>query len=579
MSSTGLAAGSLAIQKYRNFKGVDFTDASTGEYRSPDALNMWKDYKTLGKQIETRPDLELQLSLSNTIFGHFFYTINQVDHWIMHSGVSLYDYNPVTEELIKIKETGMKPGKSSAFIYNNIFFILDGINYLEYDGTTLKEVIGTIPLTTIGRKPSGGGTQYQDVNLLSDYRKNGFWGDGESTEYHLDSNEIESTDVQVWIDDVLQDSSTYTIDAANGVITFTTAPAKATDEDNVVIQYKKIIPGNADKIKNCTLTCMFDNRVFFGGNQDYPNAIFWCSYNNPRYITDMNYALEGTDIAKVKSMVAGNNALWVFKESSQANTTVFYHVPLENFDERLEDTVKTYPSVHSSISTGCKATGINFNDDIVFFSDRGMEGISGDITTEQILGHRSTLVDSRMINEANYENLVLAEWEGYLLVIIDNVVYLADSRQKVNNNDHIEYEWFYWEFDKNIKNASVHKDVLYLGSDEGVIYTLTNKEADRNVTSHWTTSEEDFNYPQLLKTTNKRGFKSDVTGTTIKIETKTDNNDFEELGTYENTKGYIVAKIKKKKWNKLQLKYSSERPFGIYGITLEAYIGSYVKRS
>ena len=41
---TGLAAGGLVIQKYNNFRGVDFTDESTGEYRSPDALNMWKDY-------------------------------------------------------------------------------------------------------------------------------------------------------------------------------------------------------------------------------------------------------------------------------------------------------------------------------------------------------------------------------------------------------------------------------------------------------------------------------------------------------------------------------------------------------
>ena len=579
MSSTGAAAGGLTIQKYRNFRGVDFTDKSTGESRSPDALNMWKDYRTLGKQIETRPDLELQLTFSNAIFGLFFYTINQVDHLIIHCGTSLIDYNPETKEAVTIKDEGMNPAKSTHFIYNNILFILDGINYLEYDGETLKDVVGTIPLTTIARKPSGGGTQYQDINLLSDYRKNGFWGDGESTEYHLDSREIDSTDVKVWINDELQDRSTYEVDAVNGIITFATAPEKAPDEDNVVIQYKKAIPENTKKIKRCKLSCMFDNRVFFGGNPNYPNSIFWCSYNDPRYISDMNYALEGTDIAQIKSMVAGNNALWVFKEGSQNNTTVFYHTPLESYDSRLEDTVKTYPSVHSSISTGCVATGINFNDDIVFFSDRGMEGISGDVTTEQVLGHRSTLVDSKMLNETNYENMVLVEHEGYLLVIIDNKVYLADSRQKVNNNDHIEYEWFYWELDKNIKSASVHKNILYLCSEDGAIYTLTNKSKDRVINSYWTTPEEDFNYPHMLKTTNKRGFKSDVTGKTIKIETKTDNNDFEELGTYENAKGYIVAKLKKKKWNKIQLKYSSNIPFGIYGITLEAYIGSYVKRS
>ena len=356
------------------------------------------------------------------------------------------------------------------------------------------------------------------------------------------------------------------------------APEKKADSASIKIKYAKESDG-ADVIRKCKLVCRFDNRVFFSGNQDYPNMLAWSGLNDPRYIGVTSYATQGSGISQIKSMVPGNNALWVFKEAGQDNTTIFYNVPVEVYDDKLEATVKTYSSAHSSISTGCKSIGINFNDDIVFFSDRGMEGISGDITTEQVLGHRSTLVDSRMINEANYEDMALAEWEGYLLVIIDNVVYLADSRQKVSNNDHIEYEWFYWEFDKNIKTASTHKNTLYLCSEEGFIYTLTNKDENREVNSYWTTSQEDYNYPQMLKTTNKRGFKSDVTGSTIKIEVKTDNNDFEELGTYENTKGYIVAKLKKKKWNKIQLKYSSTIPFGIYGITLEAYVGSYVKRS
>ena len=576
---TGQAAGGLTIQRYNNFRGVDFTDENVNESRSPDSLNMWKDYKSLGKRIETRPDLELQLTMSNTIFGLFFYTVNTTKHFIIHSGTGLYDYNTKTKEIKILKEEGMNPSKSSAFIYNNIFFIIDGINYLEYDGVTLKDVVGTVPLTTIARKPSGGGTQYQDVNLISDYRKNGFWGDGESTEYHLDSPEIDATSVKVWIKDVLQERDTYEVDGTNGIVTFKTAPEKTIDDDNVVIQYRKEIPENINKLKKCRLTALFDNRVFFSGNQNYPNSIFWCGYNDPRYISDMNFALEGTDMAQVKALVPGNNALWVFKESSQANTTVFYHTPLETYDNRLEDTVKTYPSVHSSISTGCEATGINFNDDIVFFSDRGMEGISGDITTEQVLGHRSTLVDRKLLNETNYKNMTLAEWEGYLLVIIDNKVYLADSNQKVNNNDHMEYEWFYWELNEKIKTASVDENILYLCSEDGKIYTLTNRNEDREVISYWTTKSDDCNYPHMLKTTNKRGFKSDVSGTDISIEVKTDNNNFEMLGTYKNTKGYIVAKLKKKKWNKLQLKFVSTKPFGIYGITLETYIGSYVKRS
>ena len=575
---TGLAAGGLTIQKYNNFRGVDFTDDNVNESRSPDALNMWKDYKSLGKRIETRPDLELQLTMSNTIFGLFFYTINNIDHWIIHSGVNLYDYNPVTKEIKTIKETGMNPSKSTAFTFNNIFFILDGINYLEYDGKTLKDVEGTIPKIAIHNMNKPETTIIQEANLLTDYCYEEYLPDGVSTEFTLSQKEV--SDVTVYsISGTSETRITegITIDKVNGLVTFATAPAKSAASASIKIKYAKESDG-ANIIKKCRLTCLFDNRVFFSGNQDYPNMLIWCGLNDARYIGVSSYAPQGSGISQIKAMVPGNNALWVFKEPGHENTTIFYNVPTEIYDNKLEDTVKTYASSHSSISTGCQATGINFNDDIVFFSDRGMEGISGDITTEQVLGHRSTLVDRKMLNEVNYNDMVLAEWEGYLLVIIDNVVYLADSNQKVTNNDHIEYEWFYWELDKKIKTASVHKNILYLCSDEGIVYTLTNRNEEREIESYWTTKSDDCNYPQMLKTTNKRGFKSDVSGKNITIEVKTDNDNFETLGTYENVKGYIVAKLKKKKWNKIQLKFGSNKPFGIYGITLETYIGSYVKR-
>ena len=575
---TGQAAGGLTIQKYNNFRGVDFTDSKVAETRSPDALNMWKDYKTLGKKIETRPEIELLLSLSNTIHGLFFYTINNVDHWIIHCGTSLYDYNPSTEVKTTIKETGMNPAKSSGFIYNNIFYIIDGINYLEYNGEMLKTVDGYVPTIAIHNYNTGSHKTFQDRNMISDYAKEIFFGDGTTTEYQLTTKDI--SEVTVWIDEI-QQATGYTADTTNGIITFTTAPTKDTDSANVTIRYKKPIAGYKNKIFNCTLTAIFDKRVFFSGNQDYPNAIFWCGLEDPRYISDKYYANDG-DLSKIRALVPGNNALWVFKEPSQSNTTVFYHVPGLQYNEALEQSIKTYAETHSSITTGCKATGINFNDDIVFFSDRGMEGISGDITTEQILGHRSTLVDRKLLNEANYSNMVLTEHEGYLMVIIDSHVYLADSRQKVNNNDHAEYEWFYWELSKDINIATEHNGVLYLGSkvkdSVSGIYTLTNKADGRTINSYWTTPEDDFNYPQMLKSTNKKGFKSDVSGTDIEIEVKTDTNNFKVLGTFSNTKGYIVTKIKEKKWNDIQLKYSCTKPFGIYGITLESYIGSYVKR-
>lgn len=564
-------SGDLITRTYNNFRGVDFTGKEVAMQRSPDSLNMWKNYRKLGKCIETRPSMELFKQMNNTVYGLFFYTISTIEHMIIHCGTSLYDYNMNTQEIKTIKSVGMNPKKSESFIFNNIFYIKDGINYLEYDGEICKEVEGYIPTTSISRNPSGGGTMLDDYNMLTGYRKNSFCADGESKEYHLDSTEIESGKTKAWINNV--ETTQFTVDTTNGIITFSTAPEKPlTDgQDNVVIQFCKTISGDREKILKCNLLCVFDNRVFFSGNQDYPNTLFHTSLNNPRYVSDTDYYNEGLDMSPVKSMIAGNNALWVFKEPSQANTAVYYHNPA------TYETGKAYPSIHSSISTGCVATAINFNDDIVFFSDRGMEGINGDVTTEQVVAHRSTLVDSKMLAEENYKSMILQEWEGYLLVIIDNKVFLADSRGMYINVAHNEYEWFYWELEKNITFATVKDNILYLCSNDG-IYTLTKESEDTNITSYWTTCLDNFGSPQMQKTTNKRGCVAEVESNQLQVFVKTDNNDFELINTYEETKGYIVPRIKKKKWKDIQVKFMANTPFKLTLCTLQSFIGSYVKR-
>ena len=65
---------------YSKFRGVDFSSRQDEVlfYRSPDALNMWKNYKSnSGKCVETRPDLELVKEYDNDINGIYFYEINK----------------------------------------------------------------------------------------------------------------------------------------------------------------------------------------------------------------------------------------------------------------------------------------------------------------------------------------------------------------------------------------------------------------------------------------------------------------------------------------------------------------------
>lgn len=561
-----MASGDLIQRMYSSFRGVDFRGEEINLDRSPDALNMWRDYKETDG-IRTRPEMELIESFDTPVHGVFFYTVGTREMMLVHSGTTLYKIEKGQREELC---TGLKPARSQAFVYNNIWYFKDGLYYLEYDGQTLKEVEGFIPTTTIGKKPEGGGTQYQDVNMLSPYRTNTFLGDGASVNYYLDAQEIDSGFTPIIT--VNGESVTdFTVSAFKGMITFKTAPpAPLTDgQDNVSITFRKTVSGMADRINKCTLLQVFDNRVFFSGHVDYPNVVWHSSLNDPTYCSDLDYYNEGLDPSPVKAMIAGNNALWVFKEPSQADTAIFYHNPTVDADYG-----KIYPSVHSSIATGCVATGINFNDDIVFFSERGMEAISGDVTTEQVIAHRSSLVDRKLLAEDEYRNMILEEWEGYLLVITGNKVYLADSRMMFGNGNHNEYEWFYWEMPKEITCARVKGGVLYLGTKDG-IYTLT--DISSAVECHWTTPLDKFGHPQYMKTSNKRGCTVEAQGD-ISVYAKTNKTEWEHINDFENITDYFVCRIKRKKFKDIQLKFSSKKRFALVSATFECFIGGYIKR-
>jgi hypothetical protein len=561
-----MADANLVSRIYAEFRGVDFRGEEINLVRSPDSVNVWKDYKET-ESIRTRPAMVLKEAFTEPIYGLFFYKAGTTDMMLVHSGTKLYKVvDGVKTEMF----TGLNTARSESFIYNGTWYLKDGKNYIQYDGQTMKAVEGYVPTTSIARKPSGGGTAHEDINLLTGKRKNTFLADGASKDFMLDAQKIDSDFAPiVKVNDAVV--TNYTVDYAKGKITFNTAPAKpATDgQDNVSVEFKKDIDGYADRINKCTLLQVFDNRVFFSGNKDFPNVIYHCSLNDPTYCSDLDYYNEGLDTALVKGLVAGNNVLWVFKEPSQAKTSVFYHTP--TIDSEYG---KIYPSTHSSISTGCVGKALNFNDDIIFFSERGMEGISGDITTEQAIAHRSSLVDRKLIAEHNYKDMVLEEWEGYLIAFIDNKAYLADSRAQFSNDGHHEYEFFYWELSKNVTCAKVHNGILYVGTEDGV-YTLTDTES--SVESWWTTPKDKFKYPNMLKTTNKRGCVVEATGD-VSVYAKTEKTDFELIGEYGNVTDYLVSRIKRKKFKDIQLKFHSKTRFSLETATLECFVGGYLKR-
>lgn len=584
-----MALTDIITRKYSNFRGVDFSNNEVNSSRSPLALNMWKNYKD-SECIETRPGMKLLGNFGNKILGLFFFNKEENLHVLLHVGTKLLKWTNYPNKPVQTSElfTGMNIKESSSFTFKNTLFIKDGLNYLEYNGEKISKVVGTIPMTSYYKNPDGSTAidsdtdtdlVYQAVNCLTSLRRNAFIGDGKSTKYQLDSIDLDSASVFLMEAEVdgtkLIENIDFTVDRDKGIVTFNTAPEK---DSKVYIICSKTGKDYEDRILKCNLLCEFDNRIFFSGNPDYPNAVFHCELNDPRYVRDTAYYTCGMDLSNIKAIIPGNGVLWILKEINQNSSSLYYLTP--TLDSQFD---KIYPSVNGSISLGCVSTGINFNDDVVFFSNKGLEGISNSsLYSEQILQHRSSLVDTKMLQETDYTNVKLAEYNGYLMCLISSHIYLADSRKMFQNGSNdTEYEWFYWELPNNITFIKEYRQKLYLGNSTGDLFELKGTtDNEVNINSYWTTPKDDFGYPSYSKTTNKKGNTADVkimNNDSIHVDTIVDGI-LKEKRVLSDKKGYIAYKIKDKKFKNIQIKFSSNKPFGLYSCTMQGFIAGYIKR-
>ena len=596
---------------YADFAGVDFFNESSlvDIRRSPDAVNIWKNYKeTQGICIETRPGYKKIAKIGNSkINGIYIYSLTKA---IIHGGTTLYEWNNFPSEPANLVTlcSNMNNRRSCFNKLNDKLYINDGKNYMVYDGTNLKKVKENafIPTTTVGRKAGGkgGGEILQDINLLQPKRINSFVGDGTSKDYYLDAQNIDEAEVVIKVNDnVMVENTDFTVDRLNGKVTFNNAPSSPllAGQDNVFITFAKTIEGYEDRISKCSKAILFDNRLFFTGNIDYPNTIFYSKLKDPTYISDLNYCEDGASDASITGMTVGNNMLWVFKDSEQDNANIFCHEPTIDSDYG-----KIYPSKQGNVCVGCYVDSYNFQDDVVFLSRYGLEGIATEkIDSKQVITHRSTMVDTRMTNENNYKNSMMVEYQGYLFILVNEKIYLADSRQKYASLNSFEYEWYYWEFSE-IKPTLLKKynDNLYIGANDGSIFMFEGtNDNEKAILSYWTTPMDNFGYNNQLKTTNKRGglVKTKmIPNGLIKVAKKTDKTDeyqyimkktingfdfndfdFSNFSFITTNKSYIVFKIKSKKINELSLKFYSDekdKPFGIFSATIEAFVGGYIKR-
>lgn len=210
------------------------------------------------------------------------------------SAGKLFRLDPATSERVEIGNVGT--GETQMFEFRRSVYLKNEQKYFRYDGMTLTEVEGYVPLVAVGCGADGTGDSFEDTNLLTGKKRVLYSADGSSTVYHLPEQALSS------VDSVLLDGEpctiTWTADTAAGTVTFAFAVPEGID--NLEIAYdtgrdrRSVILGASGVMLFGGDT---DGHLFLWGNPDYPAYRFHSELADglpsAEYFPENNYTVIG----------------------------------------------------------------------------------------------------------------------------------------------------------------------------------------------------------------------------------------------------------------------------------------------
>lgn len=299
--------------------------------------------------IEKRPPIIDKFRFVSDIDGIWSGTLNGKETVAVVAAGKLYSIDP-TSEIGDIHLVGNACyGKCRIFEFNGSLYIKSENYYGKYDGSTVAPVEGYIPCVAISCAPSGEGEPFEQLNLLSDKRRQLFSGDGQSLIYTLAEEDIDSI-VSVSVNGKAYGKE-YTL--TNGrEVSFVSPPEAGLN--NVEITYKKAMKASdRNRIMKCTDVMLFggnsDGRVFLWGNPDLPNHRFHSDLANGipsvEYFPVNAFTVIGN--SKINCIVQQYDRQLIFTKNEA------YYSYSELRDDGLGNVVASFPVFSLNGSKGC----------------------------------------------------------------------------------------------------------------------------------------------------------------------------------------------------------------------------------
>lgn len=434
------AAPSRSILVIDEFHGVDFTNSPTNvdEKKSPNAPNMIRDVP--GK-VRKSMGWHTVKQYSDRINGVHFR--REDTDGLVHSGTKLYKgddevYSEANDE------------RSQSWQFGENLYIVDGKALLTYDGTDVKltSTVAKIPTLTIAKSPTGGGTPFEDLNLIQPAFIELFAGTETDKVYSMTFSGLDA----VVLVEELQSNGTwktlsagtdYTADLAAGKVTFTTAPGKSpiTGEDNVRITASRLVAGYADRINKCRFGTLFGvngaaDRLFLSGNPDFVNYDWHSGQNDPTYWPDTGYSVIGTEKSAIVGYSIINDRLATHKDDQADGRNVVIR------QGDLVDSEAVFPVVNTLQGQGAVAT-YSFAylvNEPLFLTKLGVYAITAqDITGEKYAQNRSFFVNGKLLEEENLQEAFAFVYKDLYWLCINGVAYILDGLQPLQTDKSMPY--------------------------------------------------------------------------------------------------------------------------------------------
>lgn len=324
--STIRSTANESIWRIDKFLGINENPDGDTKLKTGEAVTCrnWK--VTRDRNLKRRPGFHTLVTLATDkdIPGLWFGNVNGSEIGLAACNGKLWKFYASGGYLTTPVELGSINTTGSVFFFpfSNIVYILNGIEYYYYDGTTFGTVAGYIPLVYVARSPDGAdGTLLEEVNKLNGKRKVWFSPDGTSTVFQLPETGLSSIDSVI---DLTTGSAipaaSYSKSTTNGTVTFTSAPTRGIN--TIEIGYS--VSSNArNDVTNMRYAELYlgqqDNAVFLYGNGTNKAVYSSVDYSGtPRadYFPDLNEMAVADANTPITSLIRHYSQLICFKSSS-----------------------------------------------------------------------------------------------------------------------------------------------------------------------------------------------------------------------------------------------------------------------